>query len=333
MGVWGSGLYSGDFALDLRNTFKTLVRLPFDGEGLLQLLCDLERSPANNPDDEDHTTFWLVTADQFVKHGIRCDRARQKALEIIENGSDIAMLTKLGMDSAGLQKRQKVLAAIRQFVTAAPSPTKRRSVIKSPQPFLMESGDVFIYPTSLGRCKIDLPAWVRVVPPWEQDGWNAAIIVDRGHAFGFLPWYRPATLPVPLNERPDLARLRSASSWILRRPVTASRADFKRLGLEKIGMTPVDSEKLHRSFPSLPPGMGAAINDIRIKGALSVGSHVGQSYISERALQRAPGGLARVPDLIREATERYEKLRPMREKEDLRARREARISGLDQILS
>ena len=59
MGVWGSGLYSGDFALDLRCTFKALTRLPFDGERLLQLLCDLEPKTANHPDDEDHTTFWL----------------------------------------------------------------------------------------------------------------------------------------------------------------------------------------------------------------------------------------------------------------------------------
>jgi hypothetical protein len=333
MGVWGSGLYSGDFSLDLRDTFKALVRLPFDGEGLVHLLCDLKPSIANNPDDEDHTTFWLVAADQFAKYGIRCDRARQRALQIIDDGSDIAMLTKLGMDSAGLQKRQKMLATLRQFLTAAPQAAKRRSVIDSPQPLLMELGDVFVYPTSLGRCKIDLPAWMRVIPPWEHDGWNAAIIVDAGHAFDFLAWYRPLTLSTPLSERPDLAGLRSASSWILGGPVTASRADFKRLGLEKIGKVAVDSEKLHRFFPSLPSGVRAAINDIRINRALSVGSHVGETYISERALQKAPGGLARLPDLITEATETYEKLRPMREKEELRARREPGISSLDQILS
>lgn len=331
MGVWGSGLYSGDFALDLRNTFKALVRLPFDGERILQILCDLQHSIANNPDDEDHTIFWLVAADQFAKYGIRCDRAQQRALEIIDSGSDIAMLTKLGMDSAGLQKRQTMLAALRQFLTAAPQPAKGRSIIKSPQPLLMELGDVFVYPTSLGRCKIDLPAWVRIVPPWEQDGWNAAITADRGRAFGFLAWYRLVTLAIPLSQRPDLARLRSASPWMLRRPVTASRTDFKRLSLEKIGSTPVDSEKFHRSFPSRPSGVSAAINDIRIKHALNVVSQIGQTFISERALQNAPGGLARLPDLIRQATERYEKLRPMREKEGLRARREPTISSLDDI--
>jgi hypothetical protein len=333
MGVWGSGLYSGDFALDLRNTIKALVRLPLDGQGLLQLLCDLDGRAADNPENEDYTTFWLVAADQFVKYGIRCDRARQRAFEIIDSGSDVAMLKKLGMDLAGLQKRQKMLAALRQSLAAGPQAAKGRSVITSPQPLVMEVGDVFVYPTSLGRCKIYRPALMRVVPPWEQDGWNAAIIADSGHAFGFLAWYRPLTLPTPLNERPDLARLRSASSWILRGPGTASAVDLKRLGLEKIGRVPVDSEKLQRSFPSLPSGANAAINDRRIERELSVGSHVGETFISVRALQKAPGGLARLPDLIREATERYEKLRPMREKEELGTRREPAISNLDEILS
>jgi hypothetical protein len=332
MGVWGSGLYSGDFALDLKNTIKALVRLPFDGQRLLEPLCDLQRTAANNSADEDYTTFWLVAADQFAKHGILCDRARQRAFEIIDSGSDIAMLTKLGMDLAALQRRQKMLASLRQFLTAAPQAAKRRSVIQSPQPLLMEVGDVFVYPTSLGRCKTYLPAWMRVVPPWEQDGWSATLIADAGHAFDFLAWYRPVTLPTPLNERPDLARLQSASPWILRRPGTASRADLKHLGLEKIGRVPVDSEKLQLSFPSLPSGAGAAINDVRIERALSVGSHVGETFISVRALQKANGSLARLPDLIREATERYEKLRPMREKEELQARREPTISSLDEIL-
>lgn len=191
MGAWGAGLYSGDFALDLRSAFKALVRLPFDGEKLVQLLCDLEQSAANDPAHEEHTAFWLLVADQLAKSGIPCDRARQQALRIIDSGSDIAMLTKLGMDSAGLQKRQKMLAALRHSLTAAPQSAKPRSVIKRPQPLLMGIGDVFVYPTSLGRCKEYCPPGIHVVPPWEQDGWNAAVIVDAGRVFEFLAWYRP----------------------------------------------------------------------------------------------------------------------------------------------
>ncbi len=212
MGVWGAGLYSGDFAMDLRGAFRAVMRLPFDGEKVLQILCDLERTTANNPADEEHTTFWLVVADQFAKHGIPCARAQQKALQIIDSDTDIAMLTKLGMDPAGLRKRQTMLTALRQFLTA-PQPAKRRSVMTNPQPLLMDVGDVFAYPTSLGRCKHSCPRGIHVVPTWEQDGWNAAVIVSAGRAFDFLAWYRPLTLASPFSGRPDLAQLRSASFW------------------------------------------------------------------------------------------------------------------------
>ena len=42
MGAWGTGLYSGDFASDLRIAVAAVARLPFDGERLLGLLCDIE---------------------------------------------------------------------------------------------------------------------------------------------------------------------------------------------------------------------------------------------------------------------------------------------------
>ncbi len=76
MGVWGTGLYSGDFALDLRSTIRAVARLPFDGDKLVDILSETNPEAARNPDDSHHSTFWLVVGDQFAKRGIRCDRAR-----------------------------------------------------------------------------------------------------------------------------------------------------------------------------------------------------------------------------------------------------------------
>ena len=76
MGVWGSSLYSDDFAMDLRSAISAVSRLPYDGDKLVDLLCESEPSAANNPEDEDYSTFWLVVADQFTKRGIASDRAR-----------------------------------------------------------------------------------------------------------------------------------------------------------------------------------------------------------------------------------------------------------------
>src|SRR5690349_22866451 len=84
--------------MDLRGTIRAVARLPFDCNKLVDILCETERTAANNPNDEDHTIFWLIVADQFAKRAIVCDRARDKALAIIESGADIAMQEKLGMN-------------------------------------------------------------------------------------------------------------------------------------------------------------------------------------------------------------------------------------------
>jgi hypothetical protein len=76
MGTWGASLYAGDFAMDLRGTIGAVARLPFDADRLLDILCESEPAAADKPDDEDHTIFRLVVADQFAKRAIVCDRAR-----------------------------------------------------------------------------------------------------------------------------------------------------------------------------------------------------------------------------------------------------------------
>src|SRR5262245_2633313 len=102
MGVWGTSLYSGDFAQDLRSAVAAVARLPFEPDRLVDLLCQTEPASANHPANEDHTTFWLVLADQFSKRAIVCDRVRDKALQIIDAGEDLAILQKLGMKPADL---------------------------------------------------------------------------------------------------------------------------------------------------------------------------------------------------------------------------------------
>src|SRR4051794_25578820 len=116
MGVWGTGLYSGDFAKDLSSAVRAVAQLPFEGERLAELLCSVEPSAANNAADEDHTTFWLVVADQFAKRGIVCERVRRRALEIIDGGEDIATLSRLGLDGAGLKNRGKILGELREKI-------------------------------------------------------------------------------------------------------------------------------------------------------------------------------------------------------------------------
>ncbi len=94
MGAWGPGLYSNDFALDLRATLSAVCRLPVDGHEIVKLMGDLE--PVSMvPDDEDHATFWLVVADQLQRRGISSE-AQARAMVIIDDNSNHVMLEELG---------------------------------------------------------------------------------------------------------------------------------------------------------------------------------------------------------------------------------------------
>jgi hypothetical protein len=279
VGVWGAGLYSGDFARDLRNTIRAVARLPFDGDKLVDILCETEATVASNPDDGDHTNFWLIVADQFARRAVVCDRARDKALSIIDSGADIGIHEKLGMNPSDLRKRRKVLEEMRTRITAPPVSGKPRPVLKKPQALLMDVGDVLIYPTFAGRCinpyfaSKELDRLGTMTPAWTQDGWSAMVIVDRGRAFDFLSWYRPLTMTMATAQKPALPELRGELLWKLARAGTCPVLHFKRMEFEKIGVLPIDNDKLRRTFPDMRPGTRQAVEDISIANAVSVGPY------------------------------------------------------------
>ena len=292
MGVWGIRLYSGDFAMDLRSTISAVARLPFDSEKLVDILCSTEPRVAKNPEDEDHTTFWLVLADQFAKRGILSDRVREKALTIIDSDSDIAMHAKLGMTTSDLEKRRKVLADLRSRLATLPN-GKPRTVLKKPQTYVMEVGDVLVYPTCYGKCinpyfaskELNRVSGKSGPEPWQQNGWAAMVIVQRGRAFDFLTWYQPLTLSTAFDEKPTLSVLQAeVLLWKLPQPGTCSPIHFKRMELEKIASLAIDDQKLKRAFPDMPPGVRYAINDISIANRLNVAPH------SPSDLTSKPGG-------------------------------------------
>lgn len=272
MGVWGTGLYSGDFAKDLSSAARAVSQLPFEGERLAELLCSVEPGAANDASDEDHTTFWLVVADQFAKRGIVCEQAKRKAIEIIDAGHDLAMMSRLGMDAAGLKRRGKMLAELREKIVNATAPARPRRVLKKPQPLVMNTGDVVVYPTGRGRpINPYFPSAEKMRPEWVQDGWGTAVIVEAGREFDFLAWYRPLTMANALSTKPDMQKIMTDQVWALRIPGTCSASHFKKMRLGKIGSVAIDSEKVRQLFPKEPTGRSAAVNDISIANRFSVG--------------------------------------------------------------
>jgi len=272
MGIWGTGLYSGDFAKDLSSAARAVSQLPFDGERLAELLCAVEPGAASNATDEDHTTFWLVLADQFAKRGIVCARLKQKALEIIDGGEDLTRLSQLGMDSTRIRKRKKMLGQLRgRILNAAPPATPRR-VLKKPQMLVMNEGDVVVYPTARGNpINPYFPTVEKIRPAWTQDGWSAAVIVETGREFDFLAWYRPMTIATAMTGKPGFEEVLANEVWVMRLPGTCSASHVRKMQLEKIGSVTIDGEKLKGRFPKEPTGRSAAVNDISIANRFSVG--------------------------------------------------------------
>ena len=301
MGFWGTALYSGDFALDLRATISAVARLPFDTDRLVEILCETEPGAANNPADEEHTTFWLVVADQFARRGMVSDRVRERALEIITTDDDLAVMAGLGMKPADVRKRRKMLEQLRERILAAPA-NQRRTTLKKPQALLMEKGDVIVYPTCGGKCinpyfaskELDRQYTKDGPRPWTQDGWAAALIIDCGQAFDFLAWYRPLTIVEARSEKPSVDSLRGAVLWKLETAGTCSPSHFTKMELQKIGTLPLDAEKVTKVFPNTRPGISAAVSDISIANRLSVFSETPAWAIPQ------PGGppKGRTPTII-----------------------------------
>jgi len=295
MGAWGAGLYANDYSADLRSAIAAVTRLPFDAKRLTEILCEMEPDAANSPEDSDHTTFWLVLADQFAKKNLACNRVRDTALAIIDSGRDIANLESLGMNSSDLKKRRNILAELRGKLLAPPSPSKPRKTLQRPQPWIMAVGDLLVYPT----CRGDVinPYFTEKMlsdTDWQADGWGAMVIIETGRAFEFLAWYRFLTIAKPIPQKPTVSCLLSEVEWFLRPPGTCSAAHFKRMQLEKVHQLNVDASRLRRHFPKLSPGLSCAVNDISIANQLHVGPTPTRSF---NAQKQADGSHAQVDNL------------------------------------
>ena len=271
MGSWGTGLYSSDFARDLRPLIAAVARLPFEPDRLIEILCETEPTAAERTDDPDHSIFWLTLADQFAKRRIDCRTARERALAIIDDGTDLAIMTQLGMAEKDLAKRRKMLSELRDRL-AAPVPEKPRVVLKAPQPLLMQPGEALAYPMSSGHCiNPYLASKDRMRPLWRHDSWGACVIIECGRAFDFLAWYRPIVMERPFAEKPALAELTGPHIWYRERAGTCSKSHYLRMELCPIGSVTLDRERLAQAFQLRRvdrPAIDAA-NDISIANRLN----------------------------------------------------------------
>lgn len=282
MGAWGTGLYSSDMAADMRATIKSVLRLPFDEDRIVDVLRESEPGTADNPDNEDYTTFWLVIADQFEKRGVAHAPTRDKALAIIDRGDDLAMMERRGMKLADLRKRGAKLAELRARLASASRISKPRATMTEPEPYVLELGVLYACPVR--GCNPINPYLSKKhyeENPWSPDGWRQFVILDRGRAFDYLAWYQPLVCKKPVKERPSVARAEDDLWWQLEWPKTCPRGYSERLGIVPIGELPIDMDKARARFQRRRPGImflgwggkGSAIHEVTLGDTMHRSSH------------------------------------------------------------
>ena len=308
MGAWGTGLYSSDMAADMRSIIKSVLRLPLDEDRIVHILRDCEGRAANDPNDEDHTTFWLVLADQFEKRGVAHAPTREKAISIVDRGDDLTMMEKRGMKSADLRKRGAKLAELRERLAAAAGASKPRATIKAPEPYTLDIGVLYACPVKGSSCinpylgKKDFDG-----SPWTTDGWRQFIILNRGRAFDYLAWYQPLVCKKPVQEKPRLADAGADLWWELDSPHTCPRRHFDDLGLVAVGALPIDMEKARERFPKARRGIvylgwdgrANAVNGITISETMFPSSHDwGRWYGPGRVPEEGPTMMRSLGELL-----------------------------------
>ena len=147
MGTFGTAIFSDDFACDIRDEFKEFIGDGMTSEQATSLLTN-EYSESLNDDDE-YSVFWLSLAAIQWKTGRLLESVKQKAIEIIETGSDLHRWELEG-DSKLVAKRQKELFKLKELLhSPQPPPKKISKAYKEITPY--EIGDVFSYAHSSGN--------------------------------------------------------------------------------------------------------------------------------------------------------------------------------------
>lgn len=127
MGTSGAALFSDDVASDVKRDFLDLLRRGLAPEAATETL---KRDWASAIDDmDDGPTFWLALAATQWAYGCLADEVRQRAIEIIDNGHDLARWS-----GTGLERRRGVLAALKTQLLSPQPKAKRPRKLKPVEP-------------------------------------------------------------------------------------------------------------------------------------------------------------------------------------------------------
>ncbi len=203
MGAWGVGLYQCDEAADLKAAFVEAAKLPIDTDALVQRV-----STAHGlTEDPDDTDGWLALADQLHRYGLDHEATFVRARQIITSGADMRAKQMLDMTPRDLEKRAKILDGLLQSWAQPHPKARRRKMMKGPEGFMFEVGDVWIMPAMQGA---PLPFFWHQYDPatiaghYRPDGWAGFIVFDRWRFDTFFARYLIAILHLQPGAMPTL---------------------------------------------------------------------------------------------------------------------------------
>lgn len=266
MGAWGGKLYDCDTANDLRDAFKTWVRLPYDGGELVDF-AKKQYAEFDDPESEDHTIVWLVLADLFHKYGVGHAETFKTATHLIDSGADDRMMRALEMEEADLKRRAVELDALKtKWATPNPKPVNRR-LLKKPEPHNVESGQIWIYPTEDGNPPNTFFSQADIDKEFKPDGWNAFAVGQVAHHLGYFSNAYVMRLHIDSRKKPDLDTCRRAPISGVRYfmmdkadPLahvvawrSISKSALKKMGAELVGQVDLSWDKIRAHLNATGP--------------------------------------------------------------------------------
>jgi hypothetical protein len=145
VGYSGAALYDDDIAADVRGAYRESLGDGMSGEAATDELLAQWAEVLDDPDER--CPFWLALADTQWRVGRLEDRVRDRALQIIADGSDLA---RFDHDDTLSTRRGKVLRELGDRIASPQrSPTRIQPVFRSISP--VGRGDVFAYRFDDGR--------------------------------------------------------------------------------------------------------------------------------------------------------------------------------------
>ncbi|MEI6521345.1 MAG: hypothetical protein WCO98_15110, partial [bacterium] len=145
MGAWGTAIFSDDIASDIRNDYKDLI-----GDGLSPSEATnkiLTEWDASIDDSDDGPVIWLALAVTQWKIGCLEERVKNKAIEVIDSGSNLERWT--GRDK---EKRRIVLEKTK-IQLESPQPATKKIPKRFKDHCDWKIGEVIAY-TTLSKDKI-----------------------------------------------------------------------------------------------------------------------------------------------------------------------------------